>query len=393
MLVASCIALAATAVGFGTRGGFINPWMQEFNLSGAQVGWIVGAAFWGVTIAHIVLGPLVDVIGMKRIINLAFFSHLASLILMISATGFWSLFASTLFIGIANGCIEAVCNPLITALFPDDKATRLNQFHVWFPAGIVIGGLVVYFFNMMGLGWRFQTATMFLPTFAYGFLFMDKKFPVTERVAIGFSYRDMLKACISPLFLFMVFAMLLTSSTELGTNQWIAALMEVVAVPGILLLVWVSGLIALARMFAAPVVHRLKSTGVLLLSSVLAALGLYLLSLSSGYWTFAAAGVFALGVAYFWPNMLGVVAEKVPASGALGLAIMGVAGGIGGAVAQPALGKIYDNQLLKYQGNKLLAGAMSLRYVIIIVLILIAAFTYLHFFRKSAPSEIENPQN
>jgi MFS family permease len=100
----------------------------------------------------------------------------------IFATGFWTLFFSTLLIGIANGSVEAGCNPLITALYPDDKTSKLNRFHMWFPAGIVFGGLLVYFLNMAGLGWRIQTAVMILPTIVYGIMFYGIKFPETERV-------------------------------------------------------------------------------------------------------------------------------------------------------------------------------------------------------------------
>jgi MFS family permease len=382
---ASCLALVVTALSFGTRGGFIVPWMEEFSLTGTEVGWIIGTAFWGFTVAMLVLGPLVDIIGMGRVIAIAFIAHLVGLVMTIFATGFWTLFFSTLLIGIANGSVEAGCNPLITALYPNDKTTKLNRFHMWFPAGIVFGGLLVYFLNMAGMGWRIQTAAMLAPTFVYGFMFWGVKFPETERVTSGASYKDMLRACVSPLFLFMAFFMLFTAATELGTNQWIAALLETVEAPGILLLVWVSAVMALARLFAGPVIHKLSSIGVLLFSAIVAGIGLWLLSISVGWWTFGAATVFALGIAYFWPNMLGVVAEKIPTSGALGLAIMGGLGFLGGAIAQPTLGYIYDINLLKYGEDHLAAGAASLQYVIILTVALTLAFTYLYFKLREKP--------
>jgi MFS family permease len=374
---ASCLALVVTALAFGTRGGFIAPWMEEFALTATQVGWIVGTAFWGFTLAMLIFGPLVDVMGISRVIAVAFACHLIGLTMTIFASGFWTLFFSTMFIGIANGSVEAACNPLITAIYPDDKTAKLNRFHMWFPSGIVIGGLLVYFLNKFGIGWRWQTAAMLIPTLGYGFMFLGKKFPATERVATGATYKDMLKACISPLFLFMVFCMLFTAATELGTNQWIAALLESVEAPGILLLVWVSAIMALARLVAGPVVHKLSGIGVLLFSAVFAGIGLWLLSISTGWWTFAAAAVFALGVAYFWPNMLGVVAERVPTSGALGLAIMGGVGFLGGAIAQPLLGHIYDSNLVKFGNDHLAAGSASLRSVIILTVFLTVAFLYL----------------
>jgi MFS family permease len=387
---ASCLALIVTAMSFGTRGGFIIYWMEEFNLSGAEVGWIVGTAFWGFTLAMLVLGPLVDLLGMGRVITIAFLAHIAGLVMTVFATGFWTLFYSTLLIGIANGSVEAGCNPLITALYPNDKTAKLNRFHMWFPAGIVIGALVVYFLNMAGLGWRIQTVIMILPTVIYGFMFFKQKFPQTERVTSGASYKDMLKACVSPLFLFMAFFMLFTAATELGTNQWIAALLDTIQAPGILLLVWVSAVMALARLFAGPVIHKLSSVGVLLFSSIVAGIGLWLLSISVGWWTFGAATIFALGIAYFWPNMLGVVAEQIPTSGALGLAILGGLGFLGAAIAQPTLGYIYDFNLVKYSNDHLVAGSASLRYVILLTVALTLAFSYLYFKdrRKAQPKQI-----
>jgi MFS family permease len=351
-------------------------------------------------------GPLVDIIGIGRIVTIAFFCHVVGIIFTIIATGFWTLFISTLFIGVANGSVEAACNPLITSMYTEEKTRRLNRFHAWFPTGIVIGGLVVYLFNNIGLSnWRWAMGMMLLPTLAYGYMFLNKQFPQTERVVSGFTYKDMLKACVSPLFLFMAFCMLLTASTELGTNQWIAALLSNVSHNPILLLVWISGIMAVTRQFGGTLIHNLKSTVILLVSAILAFAGLLLLGYTSGGMVFAAAAVFALGVAFFWPSMLGFVSENIPTSGALGLAIMGGIGFLGGAIAQPVLGAIFDAQTaaaipagqtltvlkLAAAGTKeaatwaqvqLSGGAHTLLYVAIVPCILIVAFTYLYFLKR-----------
>lgn len=405
---ASCVALVVTALAFATRGSFVEAWATEFNLSHTQVGWIVGTAFWGFTLAMVFGGPLVDIIGLGRIIAVAFVCHVTGIILTIVATGFWTLFISTLFIGIANGSVEAACNPLITSMYTDDKTRRLNRFHAWFPTGIVIGGLVVYLFNNIGLNnWRYSMGIMLLPTLIYGYMFLNKKFPQTERVTAGFSYRDMLKACISPLFIFMACCMILTAATELGTNQWIAALLANVSHNPILLLVWISGIMAFARQFGGTFVHNTKSTVILLFSSILACIGAILMGYLNGAMVFVAAGIFALGIAFFWPTMLGFVSENIPESGALGLAIMGGIGFLGGAIAQPALGAIFDAQTaaaipsgqvidvlknaaegtqeaLMWAKAQLTGGAYTLRYVSIVPAVLIAAFIFLHFRKKQS---------
>jgi fucose permease len=403
---ASCVALVVTALAFATRGSFVQAWATEFNLTHTEVGWIVGTAFWGFTLAMFFGGPLVDIIGIGRIISIAFFCHVAGIILTIIATGFWSLFISTLLIGIANGSVEAACNPLITSMYTDQKTRRLNRFHAWFPTGIVIGGLAVYMFNKIGLlDWRYAMGIMLLPTFAYGYMFLNKEFPKTERVVSGFSYKDMLKACVSPLFIFMALSMILTAGTELGTNQWIAALLANVSSNPILLLVWISGIMALSRQFGGSLIHNMKSTVVLLTSSILAFIGCILMGYTSGAMVFASAGIFALGVAFFWPSMLGFVSENVPQSGALGLGIMGGIGFLGGAIAQPVLGAIFDAQTaaaipagqtveaLKsaaagtkeaaiWASSQLTGGEHTLRFVAFVPAILIIAFIFLHLWKR-----------
>lgn len=403
---ASCVALVVTALAFATRGSFVQAWASEFNLTHTEVGWIVGTAFWGFTLAMVFGGPLVDIIGIGRIISVAFFCHVAGIILTIIATGFWSLFISTLLIGIANGSVEAACNPLITSMYTDQKTRRLNRFHAWFPTGIVIGGLIVFIFNKIGLmNWRYAMAIMLLPTFAYGYMFLNKEFPKTERVVSGFTYKDMLKACVSPLFIFMACCMILTGGTELGTNQWIAALLSNVSNNPILLLVWISGIMALTRQFGGILIHNFKSTVVLLTSSVLAFIGCILMGYTSGAMVFASAGIFALGVAFFWPSMLGFVSENVPKSGALGLAIMGGIGFLGGAIAQPVLGAVFDAQTAKaipagqtadvlksalagtkeaatWAAAQLTGGEHTLRLVAVVPAVLIVAFTFLHIWKR-----------
>ena len=113
------------------------------------------------------------------------------------ATGF---FISTLLIGIANGTVEAACNPLVASMFPDNKTTKLNYFHLWFPGGIVIGTLIVFVLNKFGVPWQVEVGTMLIPTVIYGYLFFKLKFPVTERVAAGVSTLGMYKAIFSGCF-------------------------------------------------------------------------------------------------------------------------------------------------------------------------------------------------
>jgi MFS family permease len=281
---------------------------------------------------------------MKRLLVLAFAGHVAGVIVYLTASSATMLFVGTLCIGIGNGMVEAACNPLTVTLYPDNKTTMLNRFHVWFPGGIVIGGIISYFIiDQWQLDWRILIALLFIPALIYGFMFFKLKFPQTERVTKGVSTGKMFMSCVHPLFLIMLACMFLTAATELGTNQWLGALLQGAGVSGILVLVFINGLMAIGRSFAGPFVHRLNPNGMLILSAFLAGIGLFLLSKATGYGAFGAAFIFAAGICFFWPTMLGFVSEYLPNTGALGLSLMGGAGMFSTSLVIPMMGRWYDN--------------------------------------------------
>jgi hypothetical protein len=71
-----------------------------------------------------------------------------------------------------------------------------------------------------------------------------------------------------------------------------------------------------------------------------------MLSYSEGALSFVSAAVFAVGVCYFWPTMLGFVSEYIPESGPMGLSIMGGAGMLSVSFILPYMGKIYDENVV-----------------------------------------------
>ncbi|GGA92258.1 MFS transporter [Puia dinghuensis] len=389
LFLASRIALIFTAMTFAFRASLEGPWGSEFHLDEVQIGWIFSPAFWGFTLAMVFGGPLCDVLGMKRLLGLAFVGHIAGVVVYLTAKDATMLFIGTLCIGIGNGMVEAACNPLVVTLYPNNKTTMLNRFHVWFPGGIVIGGLIAYLMmNKLHLGWHALIAVLFIPAIIYGLLFLRLDFPKTERVTSGVSTKAMFLACLTPLFLIMLASMFLTAATELGTNQWLPGLLQGAGVEGILVLVFINGVMALGRSFAGPVVHRLNPNGMLICSAILAAIGLILLSRASGYAAFGAALVFAMGVCFFWPTMLGFVSEYLPKTGALGLSLMGGAGMFSTALILPVMGGWYKNfkaaAVASGAGSSAdaIAGSNTFMKVAIMPAILIVVFALIYVVRR-----------
>lgn len=346
LFVGSCFALISTSVCFAVVGAIMGALKEQFVLSNEQVGWIGGAAIWGFTISIFVLGPLCDVLKMRNLLWFALVCHAAGACVMIFASGFWMLFAGALILALGNGTVEAVCNPLIATIYPNQKTKKLNQFHVWFPGGIVIGGVAAFLLDQRGItNWQIKLALILLPTVIYGILFLGQKFPATERVQSGVSFGGMVRGAFgNPLFLMLLLCMCITASLELGPNRWVPAVLEAGGIAGILVLAYINGLMAVLRFFAGPVVHRLSPTGILVCSAILAGIGLYWFSFAeSTAMAFASATMFAVGVCYFWPTMLGVTSERVPQSGELGLALMGGMGMlVVGLLTAPQMGRIAD---------------------------------------------------
>lgn len=350
----SCVALISTSLAFAVIGAVALALKRDFVLTNTEVGWVIGANLWGFTITQAIFAPLCDRLGFRFLLRVAFAGHLLGTALMVFAGvlggGYAMLFAGALTIGMANGTVEAACNPLVATLYPEKKSVKLNQFHVWFPGGIVIGGVAAFLMDQIGIGfWQLKLSLIAIPTLIYGALMLTKHFPATENVQAGVSTGEMFKATFAtPLMWLMLFAFAITASTELGPNRWVPAVLEsgfegFVGI-GVLILAYINGIMALLRYNSEATVGRFSPTLILLAGSVIAALGLFWLSYAQTTVTiFLAATLFAVGVAYFWPTMLGFIAERIPRSGALGLGLMGGLGmAVVGLVATPLMGGITD---------------------------------------------------
>lgn len=389
---ASCIALIVTAMTFAIRAGILSELGTNFNLSDQELGWVNSMAFFGFPVATILGGLLYNAIGPKKLMWLAFISHLLGLVLTILAGGFWGLMISTFFIGFANGTVEAGCNPMIADMFPENKTTMLNRFHVWFPGGIVIGSLVSKFMTDMDMGWQMQIAVMLIPTIIYAFLIFGQKFPENENVETNTG--ENIKALASPLFIFMMVCMTLTATTELGTQQWIERILGSAGASPMLILAMVTGLMAVGRYFAGPVIHQLNPIGVLFASSIIATGGILMMSMATGAMVYPAAILFAVGVMYFWPTMIGFVGEYLPKTGALGMSLIGGAGMFATSLWQPVIGGWLDTERAKAladglsaEAADLAAGQATLDNLAVFPFILIFAFGILFFFRKRITGE------
>ena len=384
---ASCIALIVTAMTFAIRAGILVELGNDFNLNNTQLGWINSMAFWGFPVATIFGGLLYNYFGPKKLLVFAFVAHLFGLILTIYASGFTLLLLSSFLIGFANGSVEAACNPLIADMYTSNRTTMLNKFHVWFPGGIVIGALATNFMNTLGLGWQLKIAIMIIPTLIYGFMFFKAIFPKSENIDTDTS--NNIKSLFSLLFIFIAVCMTLTATTELGTQQWLQPLLEKSGANPMLILAMTTGIMAVGRYFAGPIVHKLNPIGVLFMSAIVSTVAIYFMSIADGTALYGAAVLFAFGVCYFWPTMIGFVAEYIPKTGALGMSLVGGMGMFATGIWNPIIGSWIDTNTknalesgLSQDLAEVVAGKATLANMTYFPLILIVFFGILFINRK-----------
>jgi len=375
LFAASCIALVLTAMTFAIRARLETVFGPAgVGLTLEQIGYAFMPAFWGFTLAMIVGGPVVDYLGMKKGMWIAFVLHATGIVATLVATDLTSLFLATVFMGIGNGMVEAVCNPLVASMYPQQKTKMLNRFHLWWPSGIVIGSIAGYLLmDIAGLSWQVLVATLFIPLVIYGFLFRGQSFPLTERVEMGVSTADALKSMLSPLYLFVGACMMMSAATELGTTQRIESLLAATGVNALLVLAFINGIMIFGRAFAGPIQAKISTAGMLWFSAIFSFLGMQLLAGASGSFVFVAAAIFALGVTFFWPTTLAFVSENLPQSGAFGLSIMGGLGMLSVSVVLPIMGRVLDNAV----------GTEAIRTMSILPAILIVLYGGLFFQRRS----------
>ena len=402
LLWAGFMAILAAGVGFAIRGGIFDNWGKEFGFTAAQLGAIGGAGFSGFCFGIIIGGVIVDKIGYGKLVAVALIGHILSAFVTFAASTpqnaynflFWGMFI----FAYANGTLEAVANPLVATLYPQNRTHFLNILHASWPAGMVLGSVAGWILDdKLQLHWKLQLALYLIPTALYAIMFLGQHFPKSEAAAKGASFVQMFKdvgilgaavACFllakffadifkgtghgdmigyaiggalliivaimtsfssGSVMLFILFVThALVGAVELGTDGWIQNITGnlFTSEQGKYLFIWTSAIMFSLR-FCAHFIERtlrLSPVGLLFVCAAIACIGLRLASnMTTISMAFVALAVYAVGKTFFWPTMLAVVGDRFPQTGAVAMSIMGGIGMLSaGLIGGPGLGYCKD---------------------------------------------------
>lgn len=370
------LALFTAAISFSIRtgaSGAIKEALLDPSVplqSGELIAAALGNSFLGFALSLLIISPLLDVFGAKKVVLLASACFiLGPILILLAPVGgdfeavYGLLTAGMIISGIGWGATEASINPVTAAIYPDDKTGRMNILHAWWPAGIVVGGLLsLLFFQQLGLSWQMLIAMIPISGVVFGAWAMTQKFPKTESTAMGVPFKEMLAEPFKrPSFWIFPAIMFLTASAELAPGSWVdVSLTQTVGMPGIVVLIYVSAIMFIMRHFAGALDKRFSDMGLLFLCTIPAAIGLYLLSVANSPVTaIVAATLWALGVCFMWPTMLAAVAKRYPRGGPWTIGILGFAGAMAIYLVLPEIGKIYDQAKLQAAGGDAAFAALQ----------------------------------
>ena len=271
LFVASCISLVTTAMVFAIRGDIEPAMSGAFQLTKEQVGLIWSPAFWAFTVAIFVSGALVDVVGMRALHILSAVGYLVGVAVVLLApyptgpvasifdtTGTTMLYVGFFTMGLSQGLVEGVINPLVATLYSAEKTKKLNMLHAWWPAGMIIGGLLAYALTSVGASWQIKLSLILIPAAIYLVMAIAETYPRTERVTSNVSTGEMWREAARPMFLLLFICMWMTAAVELGPDQWFPAVMSsLTGMEGILFLVYTAGLMFVLRTYFAGIAHRI----------------------------------------------------------------------------------------------------------------------------------------
>lgn len=312
------------------------------------------------------------------------------------ARGLSMLKIGSVILGLGNGTVEAFINPVVATMFSKNKTKWLNILHAGWPGGLVLGGLITLMLGQAAEDdWRLLIYIIAIPAVIYVVILIRLEFPVSERVSSGATYKDMLgefgvvgaalasflifrelgtqfpkyfpdelvwtlvavssvaygaycRSLGRPMMIFLCLIMMPLAITELGTDGAITGIMEepmkAAGFSPLWVLIYTSAIMMVLRFFAGPVVKALTPLGLLASCAALAVVGLYFLSVvQTMAMIFLAATVYGVAKTYFWPTMLGVVAEQFPKGGAVTLnAIAGIGMLTVGIIGGPLIGAMQE---------------------------------------------------
>ena len=284
--------------------------------------------------------------GKKRFITLGQYVLAAGLLMASLSQNYPMFIASLMVTGIGGGFTEAIINPLVVDIHPDDSGRYLNITNAFYPIGVMISALLFGELLTLGYSWRFMFRIAAAGTLAIGLVFSNSRFPSARN-----SERSAGKviAGILGLWDFWLFAaaIFLGAGIESGFTFWSRSYVETylkdLPRAGAIAVVVFAGTMAAGRLLAAKVSKTVSLKTILMCSALL---GIGVSSIipfaESLLWFYAFLALAGIAAASFWPTILAEAANYLKVDSTILFILLACFGIAGFGLTPWAMGVIGD---------------------------------------------------
>jgi fucose permease len=368
LIPAAILAILVYGVIAAMLGTLLPQLASRFHLSAAQQGTVALFQAIGLIVASVSVGPLIDNKGKKVGLVLGLFLISIALFALPNSTGYETVCAYMLLMGLGGGIVVTGANALVSDISEEKRASTLNLLNLFFGLGGLLTPLIAsMLFAGNTIGFCYMAAVLATVTFlVHATTPMPP--PTGER---GFKLGEAGSVLGRPVLYLLSLFLFLYVACEVGVWNWLTSyLVKVRNIPEptalkILSLGFAFGLL-LGRVVVSRILIKVSAPTVTLGSAALMAVTTFGM-LQTGDSTVAAILVFLAGIAMapVFPTTLAMVGDAFPAATATAMGIVITCGWIGLAVSSPIIGAVAG------EGNANLGTALLLLPAFSVAMILV----------------------
>jgi len=344
----------------------------DFDQRGALASWRACA----LVAAALASGLLADRLGRRWLLTGAMVAMAFGLFWTGRVSTYAGLVAGLVFVGLGLGCLEALVSPLVAEMHPGDVTRHMGVLHGFYPVGIVLSSVPVGWALDHGLAWQVPFAGAAVPALAIGLMFLLARYPSSSagRQSGPLRLRDILR---NPVFWALAGAMLFGAGCEGGLFYWCANFVQVEynmdALAGATAIALYSLAMVVARFGIGGLSRRVRMQPLMLgLTGFGALFSALLAALHSPAASFALVGVGGMCVAFLWPGVLALGAQKIATGSSTLFALLAVSGIAGFGLVPHAMGIVAEAHGLR-AGMAVVAAAFVVSGVLLRVVFVLAA--------------------
>ena len=271
--------------------------------------------------------------GKKRFITLGQYLLAAGLLMTSFSQSYLMLIIALMITGIAGGFAEALINPLVVDIHPDDSQRYLNITNAFYPIGVMASALIFGELLTLGYSWRSIFRIAATGALVAGIAFNGSHFPSVVGKESS-TWGLIVKTLVLPGFWLFAAAIFLGAGVESAFTFWGRSYVETylrdVPRAGAIAVVIFAGMMAAGRLLAAALSQKM-SPKMIMMCSALLGVGISgtIPFAATLVWFYALVALAGIATACFWPTILAEAADGLKVDSTIlfvMLACIGMAG-------------------------------------------------------------------